>query len=85
MDKDLKVDRHVLAFAFRYAMGRRSTAPCIVADNIKANICNISSGEIELYIKEIDECENYGMEMDKRLWLDLRELLCDELRKRNNK
>lgn len=82
MDKILKVDRETLFFAFRYALGRMSYAPITVIDNIKANIDNISTGDIKAYIKEINECQNFGMEMDKIEWLKFKDYLEEELRKR---
>lgn len=73
----------MLMFALRYALGRKSTAPQIVVENITANIDNISSDEIQAYIKEIDECKDYIMEIDKRTWLDFKSYLMKELNKRN--
>jgi len=70
-------------FALRYALGRKSTAPQIVVENITANIDNISSDEIQAYIKKIDECKDYIMEIDKRTWLDFKSYLMKELNKRN--
>lgn len=77
-----KVDREILIFAFRYALGRESFAPSIVTDNIKANIDNINTNDIKLYIKEINECNNYGMEMDKQHWLKFKNYLENILYKR---
>lgn len=34
-NEKLKVDREILFFAFRYALGRMSFAPSTVMDNIK--------------------------------------------------
>lgn len=82
MDKKFKVDRNILFFAFRYALGRMTYAPSTVIDNIKANIKNIRTNDIEVYIKEINECNNYGMEIDKKCWLNLKNYLEDELNKR---
>lgn len=85
MDKKYKVDREMIFFAFRYALGRMSYAPSTVTDNIKANIDEISTGDIEAYIKEIKETTNYGMEMDKKHWLGFVEYLEKELEKRKSK
>ena len=79
---DYKVDRFILMFALRYVLGRKTTASQIVVDNIKANIDKIPSDEIQAYIKEIEECKNYGMEMDRRVWMDFKTYLQDELNKR---
>ncbi len=82
MDKNLSVDREVLFFAFRYALGRMSYAPSTVMDNIQTNIKKISDGDIKQYIKEINECEHYGMEMDERHWLEFKQFLEKELENR---
>lgn len=83
-NKNFKVDREILFFAFRYALGRMSYAPSTVTDNIKANINNVSTSDIEAYIKEIKEHTNYGMEMDKTHWLNFVKYLEIELEKRNS-
>lgn len=77
-----KVERDILIFAFRYALGRMSCAPYTVVNAIKSNIKNISDNDIRLYIKEIQECENYGMDFDKEYWLNLKKYLEDELKNR---
>lgn len=82
MEKTLKVDREILFFAFRYALGRMSYAPSTVMDNIKENIDKISTGDIQAYIREIGECENYGMTMDETHWLDFKVYLENELKNR---
>jgi hypothetical protein len=83
MDKKFKVDREILLFAFRYSLGRMSYAPAVITDNIKLNINNISTEDIEVYIKEINEYENYGMEMDRQHWLNFKDYLQRELDRRN--
>lgn len=82
MEKKYKVDRNILFFAFRYSLGRMSYAPGVVTNNIKANIKEISTGDIEAYIGEINECESYGMEMDKQHWLNFKNYLERELNQR---
>ena len=84
MTKDYNVDRCMLIFAFRYALGRQSTAPQIVVENIKANIDKISSDDIYVFIKEIEECWDYGMDIDKRIWMNFKDFLVNELHKRSN-
>ena len=81
-EKHLKVERDILIFAFRYSLGRMSYAPYKVVDTIKSNIKNISTDDIKLYIKEIKECQNFGMDFDKSIWLDFLEYLEEELKKR---
>lgn len=59
-----------------------SYAPSEVTDVIKSNIENISNEDLKLYIKEIDEYKNYGMEMDKQHWINFKNYLTDILNKR---
>lgn len=67
----LKVDRNMLIFALRYALNRSSYAPCVVVDNIKYNIKNISTDDIKLYIKDIkDGCE-INPNCDKGYWQEV--------------
>lgn len=82
MDKNLLVDRNILIYSFRYALGRKSYSPGIVIDNIKNNIDKISSNDIELYIKEIDEYSGYGLDFDKNMWMEFSDYLKSELKKR---
>lgn len=83
MNKKFKVDREILFFAFKYSLGRMSYAPTVITDNIKSNIYNISAGDIEAYIREIDQCECYGIKMDKQHWLNFKDYLQRELDRRN--
>lgn len=79
-DKNLKVDRNILFFAFRYALGRMSYAPYTVTSAIKDNIDNISTEDIRQYIKEINEYEGFGMDFDKEHWLSFANFLENELK-----
>lgn len=82
MSNKITVDSSVLFFAFRYSLGRKSYAPQIVIDNIKGNIDDIKTEEISSYIKEISECEDYGMDMDEDEWFAFKEYLEREFNKR---
>lgn len=75
MGKAIQVDREILFFAFRYALGRKSYAPLVIENNIKANIENIDINEIKAFIREIAECEDYGMDMDKQHWTSFKAYL----------
>lgn len=80
------VDRNIIIYAFRYALGRQSYAPSIVTDTIKNNIESISEDDISLFIREINECSDYGMNIDKEHWYSFRKYLIKELeKKRKNK
>lgn len=82
MDRNLQVDREVLFFAFRYALGRMSYAPNVVMDNMRANLSKLSIGDLKAYIREISECESYGMSMDEREWLSFKKELETEVKRR---
>lgn len=79
----MKVDRNILIYAFRYSLGRMSSAPYFVVENIKQNINLISKDDLELFIREIKECENYGMDFDKEFWLNFVDYLEAELKSRS--
>lgn len=82
-NKDLlSVSRETLIFAFRYSLGRESYAPRVVTDDIKKNIKNIDNGTIELFIREIDSNEYYGMSFDKTHWLNFKDYLANVLKER---
>ena len=73
------VDKAILVFALRYALGRKTSAPSIVIEAIQDNIDIFDTWEIEVIIKEIAECRDYGMECDKIQWLGFRDWLIKRL------
>lgn len=80
--KKCKVNSTVLLFAVRYAIGRMSYAPAMVADTIRENINVLTDNDLDLILKEIDSCYNYGMDFDKTTWLNLKEFIINELNNR---
>lgn len=77
-----KVDRDILVYAFRYALGRRTTAPSAVAVNITRNIKVLTRHDIEQMVREIGECaatDDLGSPCDVDTWQDLKEYLLVEL------
>lgn len=82
MDKKMFVDRNIIIYSFRYALGRKSYSPGIVIDNIKNNIDKISSNDVELFIREIEEYSEYDLDFDKNIWISFSDYLRDELKKR---
>lgn len=83
--QEIVVDAHTLFFAFKYALGRKSAAPSIVMTAIINNIKNLDDNEIKRYIKEIENCKDFGLDTDKENWLNLKKDLEDELEFRNRK
>lgn len=80
-----KVDRNILLFSLKYALGRMTYAPSVVIDNIKFNIDNITTNDIMLYIREIEEVEYFGTQSDKNTWFNFLNYLKNELEKRKQK
>ena len=65
--------QNIYISALRYALGRRSY---IVSDTIDTLMkVELSEQTIGVMIRDIEECEDYGMEMDKQDWLRLLEHL----------
>lgn len=68
--KYIITDRRILFYAFKYSLGRMSFAPVTTVNCIKHNISKFSKEDLDLFIKEIEECKNYGMDFDKAHWLN---------------
>lgn len=83
--QEIVVDTHTLFFAFKYALGRKSAAPSIVMTAIIKNMEKLNDVELKRYIKEIEECKDYGLDTDKENWLNLKKDLEAELEFRNRK
>ena len=65
--------QNIYISALRYALGRRSY---IVSDTIDTLMkVELSEQTIGVMIRDIEECEDYGMEMDKQDWLRLLDYL----------
>ena len=82
MDKNFQVERDVLFYAMRYALGRMTFAPITVIENIKHNIDLLNKNDIKLLIRDIEEQKDfggYGMDCDERLWLDFKSYLEDKI------
>lgn len=78
MDKNFKVERDILVFAMRYALGRMTFAPITVIENIKHNIDLLNENDIKLLIKDIEEQKDfggYGMNCDEKVWMDFKNYL----------
>lgn len=87
-DANIKDFSCIIVCAFRYALGRMTYVPSIVAEFIKTNIDKIETMDIMLMIKEITEYgyDGYlGMVCDAVLWTNLREFLVKELDNRDER
>lgn len=74
------VDKELIFYAFKYSLGRMSFAPVTITEYIKFNINIFSKYDLELFIKDINECENYGMDFDKMHWLNFSSYLEEEIK-----
>ena len=73
----MEVSDHTLFFAFRYALGRMSTAPSIVADDLKRNWDEFEPSTKKLIKEEIIkaiEDKKVGMKMDEETWQEILKL-----------
>lgn len=77
MQNEFVVSRGVLIYAFRYALSRETYAPMLVVGEIKKNITAVSTSDISLYIKEINEYDNLGVSYDREYWLSFLSYLED--------
>ena len=79
MNKKALVDKTILIFALRYALGRKTSAPSIVIEAIQENIDAFDKWQLELMIKEISESKDLGMACDIEEWLGFKSWLEDRL------
>lgn len=84
-EQTISVTPDTLFFAFRYALGRRTFAPSIVAKEIKRNIKVLPASDLNNIATEIMEVwavGELGDECDIRTWTDLHDLIEVELERR---
>ena len=70
-------DQTILVFAFRYALGRMSMAPSIMASKIRERWSKLSIPTKKLIKDEIDfaiKFDHAGMDMDVSTWKEILEL-----------
>ena len=80
MEYIINHNKELLIYAFRYSLGRMSFAPITTTESIKNNIEKFSKEDLKLLIKEIDECQNYGMDFDKTHWINFSNYLKEKLK-----
>lgn len=82
-NKTMQVDRDMLIFGMRYAIGRQTFAPTTAVENIKHNIDKLNDNTLTLLIRDIDEHHgSYGMDCDKQTWMNFKQYLILELARR---
>ena len=81
VEKQFQVERDILFFATRYALGRMTFAPSTILENIQHNIDQFNANDLKLLIRDIEEQKSYGygMKCDEDLWLGLKVYLQNEL------
>lgn len=57
---------------FRYSLGRMTYMPSHTVQIIKENKELFNEGDWKSFIKEIEECDNLGMDCDKQTWNELK-------------
>ena len=74
---NITISEHTLIFAFRYALGRMSTAPSIVARDIINNWDNLekyTKNQIKEEIQEAIDNNRAGMNCDIAEWEEILKL-----------
>ena len=85
-NKDYQVDKEMLVFGVRYAIGRMTFAPIIAIENVKHNIDKLDNNLIRTIITDIDEhSESLGMDCDRDKWIEFKEYLNQVLEDKSNK
>ncbi len=78
MNRDFEV---LAGCALRYALGRQTYIVSWVAEIIERNLKDISEFKKEIMIRDIKKAidsEDYGREIDKVVWLKLKDVLMEE-------
>lgn len=83
----INVSHHLLFMAFRYALGRWTFAPSIVAEEVGNNMTEIPTQILEMMADQIMSAwavGGLGDECDVRTWTDLHDLIEAELERRKH-
>ena len=83
----IEVEPKIIIFAFRYALGRRSMAPSIVDNNIRANMSLIPTLDLYGIVHEIQqeyEVDGLGEDCDVMVWMDLQRTVEKEIERREH-
>lgn len=74
IDIDYLDFQSLILYAMRYALGRKTFAVSDVAEMIEDHMQELSKSTMELMVRDIEkegERHNLGMEMDKKIWMNL--------------
>lgn len=65
----------MLLSAERYALGRQTYIVQWTCEVIKKNTHLLTGKDKQVMIRDIEKCNNYGWDFDKKEWLELLEVL----------
>lgn len=92
MTQQIKINKDdlqsLIIYAQRYTIGRMTYAPNDVKNIILKHLDDLSLGAIQIIIDDIEREQEYdrlGEECDKQMWLNLLEILKDEIERRGKK
>jgi hypothetical protein len=75
----MEMSKEILIFAFRYAIERASYSTVSVMNNIINNLDKLSDNDLSLFIREINEFQNFVDYIEKDAWMDFSYQLQKEL------
>ena len=78
-DEDLSA---MLLSAERYALGRQTYIVQWTCEFLTNNTHLITTHDLKVVIRDIEQCECYGWDCDKEEWIKLLKILKEELSKR---
>ena len=81
-DEDLSA---MLLSAERYALGRQTYIVQWTCEFLANNTHLITTHDLKVIIRDIEQCEYYGWDCDKAEWLKLLKILKEELSNRGKK
>jgi len=68
-------DKRIIAYAFRYALGRMSSCTLDIQEVILDNVDSFRSWELRKFVDEIKQHNHLGMECDIMSWNEFIEKL----------
>ena len=65
----MNVSDDIVVYAFRYCLGRRTYAVSDFVHEMIPKLHEISKSNRSIMLRDLDECKDFGMPMDKAEWL----------------
>ena len=85
--KGIEVEPATLMMAFRYALGRQTYAPTMIAEEIRCNMRKLSTDYLGIMADQIQheyEYDGLGEDCDVRTWMELQRDIEKELGRREH-